>query len=217
MDPMAGALLLGLSLLSGGVIGWAILKGRQRTAALKAVVAARGWRWTEGPGALRIEGGDEVPWMLEQVRARGQGSGRRPPRWVAPAAPTDHAVLLGPVADMPSTAAALQGGLAQMLLRLILGPRADELVGARVLDGVGSEAFRARYTVVGTDPATARDLVTPEVEQALLSAPVDRMAVLRWRDELQLLLLSDALDATTAVALVDTGEAVARSCGFGEA
>ena len=29
--------------------------------------------------------------------------------------------------------------------------------------------------------------------------------------------LTDAFDATAAVALVDTGEAVARSCGFGEA
>jgi len=156
-----------------------------------------------------------VPWSLRVTSSRSQSQSTVwGSTWIAPAEPASDAVLVGPKLDVPAAMQALGGGLVSLLLKMVLGDRAEELAGAREVTTVGSAAFQERFTVLSTSDGAAAALLTDEVQAALMGAPFEQLVVLRWRDELQVRCARGAWAPDEAVALVRLGEQVALGCGY---
>jgi len=185
------------------------------TRARVAAFAERGWTYQEHPRGYEVSGGTVVPWTLEVKGGRSSTTSGTSfgTTWTAPAEPTDDAVLVGPKLDLPAAMAVLGGGMVQFLLRMVLGDRASELVGADEV-AVGSDTFRARFTVISTSQEAAEALLTDDVQARLLASNLEQLVVLRWRDELQLRCRQGLWTGEQVDGLVGLGEGVAEACGY---
>jgi hypothetical protein len=91
-------------------------------------------------------------------------------------------VLFGP--KLPVEIPGLGGSLVQLALRAILGDEAADLADAREVE-VGTARFRSQFSVIASDRTMAERLLTPKVEAALFDSGLERVAVLRWTNRLQ--------------------------------
>lgn len=214
MEFVAVAVIAALCAAGAGAM---VVRSRRAEAARAEAIAARGWRYARTGRGFRIEGGDTVPWTLTLTRSRSSGSGSGGSTqtvWETPAAATSSVVLIGP--KLPAAIAGLDlgGALVQLALRAVLGDDGKDLATAREIV-LGSEAFRERCSVIASDPALAAEILTPEIEAALLQTAVPSAAVLRWRDRLQIRSAAGLWDAEEIAALVALGTDVAQRCGYG--
>ena len=177
-------IVLAPGLLLFAVIGGLVLRSRQRQQELEAGIEAKGWRMVRQSRGFDVEGGDLVPWQMRVRRSSGSSSSSSSSTtlWEIPAPPSDAVVLFGP--KLPMALPSLGGSLVQFALRAILGDEAADLADAREVQ-VGSPAFRESFSVISSDPQLAEQLLTAEVEEALQACPLSKVAVLRWRDRLQ--------------------------------
>ncbi len=229
---MDEALQILIAILSTGGLGlgvWLFARRLQARKAerLAAALAAQGWKIepihqgrTRG---YRFSGGEgESAWTLESTftsssvdtATGGSGGGGRSTVWRTPKGALDEGmVLVGPRAKVPSMESlgpmeGFLGALVKKALEMMLGQDAQWFEGLAE-QPVGSAEFRARFMVWAHDEASARDLLSFEVDWALREWPAKKgpLIVKATSRGIQVEVQGHQLeDAPSLVALVALGD-----------
>jgi hypothetical protein len=216
------ASLCGVAGMGGMVLLFAglIYRSSQQTKQRIADIEAKGWTHSKRPKGrgFVVEGQtDDVLWTLTLIQSnQSNNSGSSTQTvWSTPAEPSDDVVLAGPKLPQALLALGLGGGVAQMLLKLILGDEAKDLVGA-VEVTLDDPAFHQSFSVVSTNQQAAETLLTDEVRSALRSSVSSAGAavVLRWKNRLEVRLKQGTWTVDEMQELVDLGVRVAAGVGY---
>ena len=204
--------VIGFFVCIGAGIGGLVLWSQKQQRARREGFEAKGWRVTTLPNGYRVDGELEgCAWTFESTHKRNNHRGRN--TWSVAAEPTDRIVLLGP--PVPSAMSAMMGsGLGQMVLKMLLGDEAKDL--ATVNTVVFGGDFGSRVSVMATEESAARELITPEVKEAMLRLDGKFPSVIRWRDRLEIHVDQRIYDAEALQKIVDLGASLVPQLGYGD-
>ena len=216
MDPTVILFFVVASALSSGVIAFAFWYGKKREAERKAWAESKGWRYDKRGSTTVISGDyDGVPFEYKVRRQRSGNSTKTIYSWETAAEPADHVVLVGPPIPSAMLAMGLGGSIVQLVLRMVLGPDAEQLADVRELP-FGTTLFDGKLTILGDDEAFAEGFFVEGTVAKLRELSQSKMttAIIRWNARLEVRPMEFSGREADIEALVKLGVQLSRGAGF---
>jgi hypothetical protein len=218
MDDIIVSLLviLGTAILVGVIFILVYYRKRKSEQVLIELARQKGWRYEKVNERLsagyRFHG---AGWLLEGLRVSSDSTSsastthvRDYTRWFSSQATFSPGILMIGPKQPEVNLGGISDVLKQTMLKLMVGEEANDALGIEE-SLIGRMALRERYMVWTNQEEKARELLTPEMENALIRYPGKLPPVVKWNSKgVEVKLISQRLEKAADIeGLAAIGEA----------
>lgn len=208
--------ILGTAIFVGVIFILVYYRKKQTEQVLTALASQKGWRYEKVNERLsagyRFHG---TRWMLEGLRVSSDSTSsastthvRDYTRWYSSEVTFSPGILMIGPKQPEVNLGGISDVLKQTMLKLMVGEEAEDALGIEE-SLIGRMALRQRYMIWTNQEEKARELLTPEMENALIRYPGKIPPVVKWNSKgIEVKLISQRLEKAAEIdGLVAIGEA----------
>ncbi len=208
--------ILGTAIFVGVIFILVYYRKKQSEQVLMALANQKGWRYEKVNERLsagyRFHG---TRWMLEGIRVSSDSTSsastthvRDYTRWFSSEATFSPGILMIGPKQPEVNLGGISDVLKHTMLKLMVGEEAEDALGIEE-SLIGRMALRQRYMIWTNQEEKAREMLTPEIENALIRYPGKIPPVVKWNSKgIEVKLISQRLEKAAEIdGLVAIGEA----------